>query len=283
MKNEDPNGMERPSLCGLGRVLASAGAAEPPQSAPADASLSNVLFPDLATAFQPIVDVTQGCRVFAHEALLRTRAGGAAGAVLCRVPGNDRYAFDHACRVRAIETAVRLGLPARLSLNVLPGGVCAPLHGVHGALGAALTAGFPLDRIIFEITEHEQALDHAGLLPTLAVCRAAGAFVALDDFGAGYAGLNALVEIRPDIIKLDTNLIREIDADRARQAVVGAAVQACRAMDIFPIAEGIETAEEARTLRAMGIELMQGFLFARPALERLPPVRTDAVAGADRE
>ena len=95
---------------------------------------------------------------------------------------------------------------------------------------------------------------------------------AIDDFGAGYAGLNLLADFQPDLIKLDMQLIRDIDQDSVRQILVEAALQMCRKLNILVIAEGIESLGELQALRDMGVELFQGYLLAKPEFEALPAV-----------
>jgi EAL domain-containing protein (putative c-di-GMP-specific phosphodiesterase class I) len=110
-----------------------------------------------------------------------------------------------------------------------------------------------------------------------------GMITAIDDFGAGHAGLNMLADFQPDVLKIDMALIRSIHADPVRTKIVGAVVDLCRSPHISVIAEGIETIQEAGALRALGIHLFQGYLFARPLVEQLPrvPVSTiDAVNAA---
>jgi EAL domain-containing protein (putative c-di-GMP-specific phosphodiesterase class I) len=99
-----------------------------------------------------------------------------------------------------------------------------------------------------------------------------GLKVAIDDFGAGYSGLNLLAEFQPDQVKLDMKLIRSIESHGPRQAIVQAVNQICVDLGIDVIAEGVETQAEYEWLRSRRIFLFQGFLFARPALESLPTV-----------
>jgi EAL domain-containing protein (putative c-di-GMP-specific phosphodiesterase class I) len=102
-----------------------------------------------------------------------------------------------------------------------------------------------------------------------------GFSTAIDDFGAGYSGLDMFARFRPDEIKLDMELVRGIDTDRRRQAIVSAVVQMCADLETLLIAEGIETAGEAATLRRLGVRYHQGFWYARPALERLPQLNPE--------
>lgn len=225
-------------------------------------------------AFQPIVDIELGTP-FAYEALVRGPAGEGAFTILDKVTQDNRYAFDQACRVKAIETAIAAGIVAtgaRLSINFLPNAVYSPMACIQLTLRTAAANGFPLDRLIFEFTENEHMAspDHVGSI--IDTYRRIGFSVAIDDFGAGHAGLDLFARFNPDMVKIDMDLVRGIDDDARRRAVVRAIVGLCRELDTLLIAEGIENEGEANTLRDLGIRYMQGFLFARPAFERLPEI-----------
>lgn len=223
-------------------------------------------------AFQPIVDVERG-RVWAYEALVRGPQGEGAGDVLARVNDRNRYQFDQACRVKAIELAARLGLHhienCKLSINFLPNAVYRPETCIRSTLEACAANDFPTDRLMFEVTEGEQVTDARHLITIFNDYRARGFATAIDDFGAGYAGLNLLVLFQPQVIKLDMELIRDIHAHPSRAAIVeGVALTASR-LGVTLIAEGVETQAECDHLLDMGIVLQQGFLFARPQVEAL--------------
>lgn len=223
-------------------------------------------------AFQPIVDVSTR-RVFAYEALVRGPQGEPAGTVLGRITRRNRYAFDQSCRRTAIELAARVGLvqtDALLSINFIPGAMYEPENCVRATLAAARRANLPGNRLIFEVTEGEQVLEPAHLARIFEVYRGHGFLPAIDDFGAGYAGLNLLARFQPSLIKLDRELIADIDASRPKQSIVRAVLAVCADLGITPIAEGVETPAEYRALAAMGIRLFQGYLFARPAFEAFP-------------
>ena len=233
---------------------------------------------ELAMAFQPIVDLHTG-KPYAYEALVRGAAGESAASVLARVTDANRYAFDQQCRVRAIETATAAGLldgDARLSINFLPNAVYSPKACIQLTLATARAVGLPSSRLIFEFTENEQMVDPAHTASIVAAYKDMGFGTALDDFGAGHAGLNLLARFQPDMIKLDMDLIRGIDASLPRRMIVDAVVRMARALDILIIAEGIETAAEVAALAELGIRFVQGFYFARPLLGKLPPVVTIA-------
>lgn len=223
-------------------------------------------------AFQPIVDLNTG-GVFAYEALVRGTSGEGAGTVLSRVTEINRYAFDQQCRAKAIELAATLKpeQASNLSINFMPNAVYEPRACIRLTLATASRVGFPLDRIIFEFTEDEK-VDTRHLLNILNVYKDMGFKTAIDDFGAGHSGLNLLAKFQPDIVKLDMELIRGIDSDRAKLSIVSHTVAMLKELSITTVCEGVETTDELAALRDMGVTLIQGYVFGRPAFERfLPP------------
>jgi EAL domain-containing protein (putative c-di-GMP-specific phosphodiesterase class I) len=217
-------------------------------------------------AYQPIVDVSQRT-VFAHEALVRGPKGEGAHTVLSRLDDTNRYRFDQACRVKAIKGAALLGLRERLSINFLPNAIYKPEVCIRTTLEAARVHQFPVERIIFEATEGEVISDGKRLAHILREYKRTGFMTAIDDFGAGYAGLNLLADFQPDIIKLDMALVRGVDASHPRQAIIRGILRMCAELDIRVLAEGIETPAERDFLIDEGVNLMQGYLFCRPAFE----------------
>lgn len=222
-------------------------------------------------AFQPVVDVEERT-VVAYEALVRGTDGAGAVSVLGRVTDDNRYRFDQACRTKALELAAGLGVECRLSINFLPNAVYEPAACIRATLAAARRFDFPIERIVFEVTESEDVADKAHITTILEDYRDRGFITAIDDFGAGYAGLSLLVDFQPDVIKLDMGLLRAIDTDPVRQVVVRSVIGMCGSLNIDVVAEGIETLEEYAWLRAEGVRYMQGYLFAKPELETLPSI-----------
>lgn len=228
-------------------------------------------------AFQPIVDLHSG-EVFAYEALVRGMEGQGALSVLEQVDDTNRYGFDQACRVKAIQLAARLGVPERgalLSINFLPNAVYEPKACIRATLAATASTGFPTPSLIFEFTEGEQ-VDDAHLTHIIESYKAMGFKTAIDDFGAGFSGLTRLAKFQPDIVKLDMELVRGIDRDRVRRAIVRSVASACEELGVIVLAEGIETEGESVTLRELGVDLQQGYHFARPAFEALPAIALEA-------
>ena len=225
---------------------------------------------DLKIACQPIVDISTG-KPFAYESLVRGPDGEGAEWVLSQVTEENRYRFDQACRVAAIRQAVAAGLledDARLSINFLPNAVYSPMACIQLTLATARETGMPSDRLIFEFTENEKpAPEH--VRDIVEAYRSLGFSTAIDDFGAGHAGLGLLANLPTDLIKLDMDLIRGIDTNVPRRQIVQAMVRLCEDMGLMIIAEGIETEGELAALADMGIRLVQGFLLGRPAIGSL--------------
>ncbi|MYM68759.1 EAL domain-containing protein [Pseudoduganella sp. FT55W] len=219
---------------------------------------------EIAFAYQPIVDLRDRS-IYANEALVRGPNGESAFSILSRVTEDNRYSFDQACRVQAIKGAAELGLEGLLSINFLPNAVYQPAACIRSTFEAARHYGFPIERIIFEVTEGEQVQDRPHLVNIFREYHRFGFRTAIDDFGAGYAGLNLLSEYQPDIIKIDMDLVRDIDSSPPKQAIVHGVVAICAALKVRVLAEGIETKAERDFLYAAGIDLMQGYLFCKPA------------------
>lgn len=226
---------------------------------------------DFSMAFQPIVDL-RSRRPFAYEALVRGTDGSGAASVLGRVTDDNRYRFDQDCRLKAVELAARLQVPCMLSINFLPNAVYEAATCIRATLAAARRYNFPAERIIFEVTEAEEMRDKNHLKSIFTEYRRQGFTTAIDDFGAGYSGLNLLAEFQPDIIKLDMALVRNLHEDPVREAIVKGVMVVCDTLGINVVAEGVEHPEEVRRLQTLGVHLFQGFLLAKPAFEALPEI-----------
>ncbi|UOM35505.1 EAL domain-containing protein [Acuticoccus sp. I52.16.1] len=224
-------------------------------------------------AFQPIVNVMTR-EVYAYEALVRGPQGEGAETVLSQLDTTNRYQFDQEARVSAIRLASALfgKTDAKLSLNIMPNAVYDPVRCLRATLRAAKEYDFPLTRLMFEFTEHERVADVAHLRRIARHYASCGFITAIDDFGAGFAGLRFLAEFVPNVVKIDRHLVRELQHDRVRQAIINAILTVARDLDITIVAEGIETADEYGFLVDMGVELFQGYYFARPAFEQVPAV-----------
>ena len=222
-------------------------------------------------AFQPIVNVSDRS-IFAHEALVRGPSGEGALTVLSQVNQENRYQFDQACRVSAIHGAARLDMQSLLSINFMPNAVYQPEACIQTTLKAAREVSFPIKNIVFETLENEQIIDRKYLTEILREYQRFGFQTAIDDFGAGYSGLDLLADFQPDIIKIDMALIRDINVRKPRQAIVNAIVDMCATLDIEVIAEGVETREEYLCLASLGVKYIQGYYFCKPQFKALGSV-----------
>jgi EAL domain-containing protein (putative c-di-GMP-specific phosphodiesterase class I) len=214
--------------------------------------------------YQPIVSWS-GQRVFAYEALLRTddKRLNNPEAVLAAA---ERLGMVHAVgrQVRAhVWRMLERHPQAQFFVN---------LH-VEDLLDPELyAANEHASRLVLEITERA-ALDKVpNARAAAARLRALGYRIAMDDFGAGYAGLNSFAQLEPDIAKLDMALTRNIHLEPTRRALVRSMVSACHELGVALVAEGVETIEERDALIAAGCDLLQGFLFARSQRELLEPI-----------
>ncbi|MCQ9375323.1 EAL domain-containing protein [Methyloversatilis sp. XJ19-13] len=225
----------------------------------------------IAFAYQPIVDIRDRS-IFAHEALVRGPAGEGAASVLDKVDDKNRYWFDQICRRTAIEGAARLGMSELLSINFLPNAIYRPEVCIRATLDAARDFNFPVEQILFEATEGERVGDARWLSEIFTEYQRLGFKTAIDDFGAGYSGLNLLALFQPDYIKIDMELIRNIDKRRASRAIVRGVLRTCEELGIKVIAEGVETVAERDVLIDSGVRLMQGWLFAKAAFDSIATV-----------
>ncbi|MCE2595945.1 EAL domain-containing protein [Motilimonas cestriensis] len=226
---------------------------------------------DFTMAFQPIVN----CRtqqIFGYEALVRGLDNESAGSIIAKVNDDNRYLFDQMCRVKAISLAAELGLDSMLSINFLPNAIYQPERCIRTTLEAAKKYGFPTERIMFEFTEVEKIDDSDHVKRIVNYYHKLGFITAIDDFGSGYSGLNLIANFQTNIIKLDMELVRHIDQDKPRQSIVKHCLAMFSDLGMTPLAEGIETEQEYHLLKGLGIELMQGYFFAKPGFECLPPV-----------
>ncbi|MDD1476720.1 EAL domain-containing protein [Arthrobacter sp. H16F315] len=215
----------------------------------------------LAAAFQPIVDTARGS-VVGYEAL-------------ARFPGftekNPEVWFsaarDHGKSAELESAALRTALAARstlptncfLTLNVSPELLSTEeirsIWREEGNLGG----------LIVELTEQTPIDSYVGLEPDLNQLRAAGALIAVDDAGAGYAGLRHLLSLRPSLIKIDRDLIQDVDRDEAKRALIEMLGTFASRVDAWILAEGVERVEELDALVSLGVPLVQGYYLARPA------------------
>ena len=224
----------------------------------------------LVTYVQPIVQCADPGRVFAYECL--TRGLNADGSLIApdNLFGVARRAdllfyLDRECRVTSIRSAGSLAGPAKLFINFNPATIYQPEYCLLTTMNALDTYGLTKDEVVFEVVESDKARDIEHLVSILDYYRDRGFEVALDDFGAGYNSLTTLSQLRPNYVKLDIELIRNVDQDEFKQAITRSIFRLTNELGIRTIAEGVERDEEYRWVKDAGADLVQGFLFAKPS------------------
>jgi EAL domain-containing protein (putative c-di-GMP-specific phosphodiesterase class I) len=212
-------------------------------------------------AMQPVVS-WRGQTTYAYEALLRTDEPTLRNPVDFVDAAERLGRTDELGRIvrRAIARQVEQAPPAAIFfINLHPSDLADDeLQSEDGAL----TAFAP--RVVLEVTERATLDDVHGLAGHVARLRALGFRIALDDLGAGYAGLSSFAQLEPEIVKIDMSLVRGIDASPMKQKLFRSFTTLCDELGVQIVAEGVETAQERECLHALGGDLFQGYLFARP-------------------
>ncbi|WP_277978348.1 diguanylate phosphodiesterase [Pantoea endophytica] len=227
---------------------------------------------DCRFAFQPIIDPFAR-RVTSFEALIRTPNGGSPDEYFSAFGGEAIYHADIKSKRLAFSVANKLGIGEhRLSINLLPMSLVTVPNAVEFLLTEINASGLVPQQVIVEVTENEIISRSDEFAAEVRKLKAAGISLALDDFGAGFAGLSLLSKFQPDKIKIDRELIRDVHKSGPKQAIMHAIIKCCASLEIAVIAEGVEQAEEWMWLEAAGISQFQGFLFAHPLLNGFPAV-----------
>lgn len=214
---------------------------------------------DFSIVYQPICGLIGGC-VAGFEAL--ARFGGA-------TPRSPDLWFIDAAKVglseelevaaivKSLESLAHFPQNVYLSLNVSPANI------LNGAVARVLDRQ-PLNRIVLELTEHDSVEDYAAVSAALDTLRKGGLRLAVDDAGAGYASFRHILKLRPDIIKLDISITRNIDVHLGNRALASALVRFSQETLCGVVAEGVETQGELATLRDLRVDSVQGYLISRP-------------------
>ncbi|MFP5503139.1 MAG: EAL domain-containing protein [Candidatus Sericytochromatia bacterium] len=221
------------------------------------------------TYFQPIVSVHDTSQIFGHEALFRglDELGKVIPPVHVFEVARRTNALYHA-DMHAVHSAVREmarhQLPRHVFINFNPASIVHPAFSLEAMLEAIDAAGMPRDRIVFEVVESDHVQDLDMLIRSLDAYRVLGFKVALDDLGSGYSSLNLIHALRPDFIKLDMALIRDVDRHVYKSTVTQKLLELADDLGVESVAEGVETEAELQWLRENGATYVQGYLIARP-------------------
>jgi EAL domain-containing protein (putative c-di-GMP-specific phosphodiesterase class I) len=213
-------------------------------------------------AYQPIVRAADG-RLFGHEALLRSDDP--------RFPGPAALfgAAERLGRVAELGRTVRERIAKRGGEEDNRGMLFVNVHPVELADDHLLDAAAPLSRlalgVVLEVTERAGLDGIPNLRGRVAALRRLGYWIALDDLGAGYAGLNSFAALEPDIVKLDMALVRNAHREPVKRKLIGSICGLCHELGMLVVAEGIETEDERQVAVAEGCDLLQGYLIGRPS------------------
>jgi len=226
-----------------------------------DAKLDRAL-EQLWIAFQPIVGWPEP-QVFGYEALVRS------GSTELPNPGLLFDAAERLGRVQELGMRIRDVVSRRLPTAPERALVFINLHALDLTHESLFTAHAPLspfaERIVLEVTERSSLQRIEDLRGRIDRLRSLGFRIAVDDLGAGYAGLSSFSQLEPDIVKLDMSLVRGIDASASKASLVRSMIQVCtQELGMRVVCEGVETTAERDTLARLGADLLQGYLFAKP-------------------
>jgi len=224
----------------------------------------------ITSYFQPIVQAKDTSQIFAQEALLRgIDADGSLvypGQILELARDGDLlFQLDLAARQSAIREATYHQIKDKLFINFIPTAIYDPAFCLRSTINAIDEANIPHENVIFEVVESEQSPDVSHLKTILNFYRNAGFRVALDDLGAGYSSLNLIHQLRPDFVKLDMELTRNVHRDPYKALIAEKLLEIAHRLDIPTIAEGIESVEELHWVRDCGATFVQGYLIGKPA------------------
>lgn len=229
----------------------------------------------LTSHFQPIVSLDQG-QIFAYEALCRTvdpNPFDNIEALFRQAQTCDKtLQLDMRCRENGMCLSAAQQIQERqalLFLNICPSSLLHPDHCVGTTGVLANQYGIPKQNIVLEITEQEAVSNYRLFQAAIDHYRSEGFRIAIDDFGAGYGGLKMLSVLEPDFVKIDRHFFKDTPKSNINFNLIDSIATACHRIGIDVIAEGIETENDLRICREIGIDLVQGYLLARPAADLL--------------
>ncbi|QGN38250.1 diguanylate phosphodiesterase [Klebsiella oxytoca] len=224
-------------------------------------------------AFQPIIEPLAG-KITSLEALIRDKDGGSPASFFASIPPDKRYEMDLKSKSVAFALAKDINIgDHKISINILPMSLVVIPEAVEFLLQEIKKQGLEPEQVIVEVTEDEMISGFSQFRSAIKKLRVSGMGLAIDDFGAGYAGLSLLTKIQPDKVKIDREIITNIHLSGPKQAVVRSIIGCCQELEIAVVAEGIERLEEWCWLESAGIKRFQGFLFALPQLNGVGEIR----------
>lgn len=222
----------------------------------------------LIVLFQPLVQNARRT-IYGYEALIRGPSDSPLHSPLTLFETAARHGrlvdLERLCREASIEQFRRLNLAGKLFLNASPESLFQPGYRSGRTLDKLKRVGLAPERVVIELTEQYPMENYEAVREAKNHYKKMGFEIAIDDLGAGYAGLRMWSELQPDYVKIDRHFMNDIHHDQVKQEFVRSILNIARGLNCRVVAEGVETAEEYQTVSKMGIEFTQGYYFERPS------------------
>ncbi len=227
-----------------------------------------ILEEDIRTVFQPIVDLGSN-EIHGFEALARGPRRTALESPLAlfnlATKTDLLFELDQVCRRKSVQHAAKLQSPCKLFINTLPFSIRDPQFQGKFLLDLLEESELLPERIVLEVTETLAIDDYTAYMEEMQYFSDMGFLTGIDDLGTGYSGLERVVELRPDYLKLDIHMVRDIDNSMVKQDIMRAFCAMAKDIGAAVVAEGVETKQELETVRDLGVDYVQGFYLARPS------------------
>lgn len=227
--------------------------------------------------FQAIIDV-KNKDIFGYEALIRGVHSN--GELMYpdeifkkSTRNNTNFKLDQICRETALKTAAVKKINKKVFINFLPTSIYDPEFCLQSTVKWANQLEYDPKNIVFEVVETEKVKDKEHLKMILNFYRSKGFKIALDDVGEGYSSLNMIIDIKPDIIKVDRNIIDNIDNNKMKESIYKALQQIAKDNNIKLLAEGVETLEELNKIKELGVDYAQGYFYSKPKSEPIRKIK----------
>lgn len=222
----------------------------------------------IKTLFQPIIESKTG-EIYGYEALSRGILKDGTmmhpEQLFSKAKAMDLlFYLDRICREVSIRTASKQGITKKLFINFIPTAIYEPSLCLQSTLKVLEEEAIDPDQVVFEVVETEKVIDFGHLNQILDYYKSKGCSTALDDIGSGYSDISSLLKLKPDYMKIDMTIIRDIHIDKTKQAQLDMFIDQGKKIGLMIIVEGIETVEEYQYLLTKNVDLMQGYLFGKP-------------------
>lgn len=233
----------------------------------------------IKTLFQPIID-TNTHDIYGYEALSRgvLKDGSIMNPFELFLKAKDMdllFYLDRVCREASIRAASKQGIKKKVFINFIPTSIYEPALCLKSTARVLGEEDIDSKQVVFEVVETEKVGDFNHLNRILNYYKDKGYSTALDDIGSGYSDLDTLLELKPDYMKIDMTIVRDVHKDVSKQKTLDEYIKSGRRIDLKILAEGVETMDEFNYLKSKGVDLMQGYLFGKP--QEIPVDRVNII------